>query len=426
MTSHKHLKQLVRARMEKTGERYASARRQVARGTTPAAENPIDAHRPGRVPAATALRILFNHAGLDLSEPVTFALAGGIGAGVFAFLYEKEDFASLFLAGRHAWHDEKGYLTHAAKRLGFTPMIKEAGGAGPAEKNLRSALEAGRPVIAWVDAGHLPHRAMPTTMSGAAYHLVTVYAVDGDTALLGDLGPKPVEIPLAELTRARGRIKKDKYRLLWVEGEAPPAPSVVAAFKAGIAHGAKELATCRMKNFRLDAFRDLADRMEGKKGKESWTVMFPPGHRMWTALTSLYEYVEHYGTGGGLCRTIMAEGLAEGARRFKMPGLAPIAGRYAELGRAWSALANAALPDAVPACREAKSLISRRAALVRSGGKPAEIAECWRELHRLGAEARKRFPMSDTDAQALRHALRERLLAIHSAEVVALEALSAV
>ena len=29
MTSHKHLKQLVRARMAKTGERYATARRQI-------------------------------------------------------------------------------------------------------------------------------------------------------------------------------------------------------------------------------------------------------------------------------------------------------------------------------------------------------------------------------------------------------------
>ena len=30
MTQHKHLKQLVRARMEKTGESYSTARRHVA------------------------------------------------------------------------------------------------------------------------------------------------------------------------------------------------------------------------------------------------------------------------------------------------------------------------------------------------------------------------------------------------------------
>lgn len=427
MTSHKHLKQLVRARMQKTGERYSSARRHVIAQAAPEPAGPAAAHLPGSVPAPTALRILLNHAGVrDLSEALTFCLAGGIGAGVFAFLYQKEDFASLFLAGRHAWHDEKGYLTNAAKRLGMRLTVKEAGGAGPAEKQLRAALAEGHPVIAWVDAANLPHRAMPPMYSGGGYHLVTIYAIEGDTALLGDLADEPVRISLAELATARGRIKKDKFRIAWLEGTAPTAANLAAAFRDGLATGAKELATCKMKNFRLDAFRELADRIEGKKGKESWEVMFPPGARMWTALTSLCEYVEHYGTGGGLCRPIFAEGLADGASRFKLPALLPLATQYAELGRQWSALADLALPDSAPACREAKALLARKAELTLSGGDPAEIRECWQSLDRLAAEARKRFPLSATEAAALRSALRERLLAIHSAEVVALEALSAV
>ena len=427
MTTQKHLKQLVRARMARTGERYATARRQVVSQAARMATGPAAAHLPGNVPGATALRILLTPAGApECSEALTFCLAGGIGAGVFAFVYEKEDFASLFLGGRHAWHDELGYLTSAAARLGMTLVVKEAGGGGLAEKQLDAALAEGHPVIAWVDAAHLPHRAMPAWTGGSAYHLVTVYAADATHALAGDLADDPVSLTRAELLAARGRIRKDKFRLAWLQGPAPSEATLGRAFQAGLAHGARELATCKMKNFRLDAFAGLAERMVATKGKESWAVAFPPGARLWTALTSLYQYVEHYGTGGGLCRPLFAEGLAEGAERFQRPGYAAVAARYAGLGQAWSALAEAALPDAVPACREAKALISRRSELILGGGDPAEVRACWDGLARLSAAARAKFPLETPAATGLLQELSTRLREIHAAEVVALEALSAV
>ena len=427
MTTHKHLKQFVRARMAKTGERYATARRQVVSQAARATTGPAAAHLPGNVPGATALRILLTHAGAPAcSEALTFCLAGGIGAGVFAFVYEKEDFASLFLAGRHSWHDEKAYLTHAAERLGMSLVVKEAGGAGPAEKQLDAALAEGRPVIAWVDAAHLPHRAMPGWTSGSAYHLVTIHAADAAHALIGDLADDPVSLTRAELLAARGRIKKDKFRLAWLTGAAPAEAGLGKAFQAGLAQGAHELATCKMKNFRLDAFQLLAERMVATKGKESWAAAFPPGPRLWTALTSLYQYIEHYGTGGGLCRPLFAEGLAEGAVRFQRPAYTAVAAHYAELGTAWSALAEAALPDAVPACHEAKALISRRSELILGGGNPDEVRACWDGLARLSAAARTRFPLETPAVARLLQELSTRLREIHAAEVVALEALAAV
>lgn len=71
MTAHKHLKQLIRARMEKTGERYATARRHIigvaleAGQTDAVAALPsrIPFHFPGNVAATTALRALVTHAG---------------------------------------------------------------------------------------------------------------------------------------------------------------------------------------------------------------------------------------------------------------------------------------------------------------------------------------------------------------------------
>src|SRR5690606_165829 len=131
------------------------------------------------------------------------------------------------------------------------------------------------------------------------------------------------------------------------------------------------------------------------------------------ALTSLYEYVEHYGTGGGLCRGIFAEGL-------KDLGQAEPAKAYAALARAWSEAAAAALPDEVAPCREARELIARKAELVRSGAPAAEVRSCWERLDKLAKEARKQFPLSAAAAAELRGTLAARIRAIHADEVAAL------
>src|SRR5437764_15207026 len=136
MTAHKHFKQLVRARMEKTGESYSTARRHVlgqAAPQRPASSGPR--HFPGIVPATTALRVLLAHAGVraphtgqPFSEALLFAVAGGVGAGMFSFFYEKEGFASFFVAGRHGWRDNLVYFRNACGRFGITPVVRESSG----------------------------------------------------------------------------------------------------------------------------------------------------------------------------------------------------------------------------------------------------------------------------------------------------------
>ena len=169
MTAHKHFKQLVRSRMKKTGEGYATARRHILRQSAPGQPaRDFPWHFAGSVPATTALRGLLAHAGVrdphtgaPFSEAMLFGIAGGIGIGVFSFLYEKEDFASFFLAGRHLLHDSLAYLRNACQRLGIEPVVHETAGVKVAEEQLRSVLAQYGPCVAWVDAAHLPHRAMP-------------------------------------------------------------------------------------------------------------------------------------------------------------------------------------------------------------------------------------------------------------------------
>src|SRR6185436_12685052 len=96
------------------------------------------------------------------------------------------------------------------------------------------------------------------------------------------------------------------------------------------------------------------------KAADSWEKIFRPGAHLYQGLRSITEYIEYYGTGGGLCRPIFAEFLSESGGALKDAGLTALGERYARLGVAWSELALAALPDRVPAFRETRELLARK------------------------------------------------------------------
>lgn len=422
MTQRKHFKQLVRERMKQSGERYAAARR----GVLHSAAAPKTPHRPGLVSGATALRVLLAHRGLNYSEPMVFGLAGGIGIGVFSFYYEKADFASFFIAGRHCWHDHVVYLTRALTRLNQKPVVKEASTPRAAEKNLREMLDDHGPCVAWVDLALLPHRGLQHLQaSGGGYHIITVYSVDSTagTAQIGDLTDEPITISLADLTAARGRIKKDRYRLLAIaeSGRPPELRSMVMdALQAchnglGGADGVKSA----KRNFSLDALATWAERLTSTKDKERWEHVFAPGHRFFNGLLYLHLWTEYAGTGGGLARPIMGEFLHEASRELREPALAKLGDRYAALGAQWSELADAALPDEVPQLTAAKKQLATYAELFNSGGTPDELADCWNSILKIEDQMKKSLPLTIAECGELRSRLRDYVVAIHSAECAA-------
>lgn len=389
----------------------------------PASSHGNGIHAPGRVATTTALRILLANAGIRASEEMVFGIAGGIGAGVFTFNYGREGWSSLFIAGRHLWHDFDVYLRNASLRFGFEPVVTESGGARTAERQLREMLQAHGACIAWVEMSGLPYRAVPTTMSGSGYHVLTVYGIDDatGTVTVGDLAAEPDTISLQHLTSARGRIKKDNHRLLALGGERTPRDlrsMVIEGLTA--CHGG--LVEGRMENFTIKAFERMGMRAFDEKDRERWEKIFPIGHNLLRALTSLNDYIEHYGTGGGLSRTIFADFLEEASQATDIAGLSALAARYREIGRGWSELAAAALPDDVPLLRETREILARKAELARQRATD-EVRESWSRLGEIQREAGERFPLSDQDAAALRRSLGERILALYDAEVAAHAAL---
>jgi hypothetical protein len=273
-----------------------------------------------------------------------------------------------------------------------------------------------------VDATHLPHLGLPASSTGGAYHIITVYAVDETTALVGDRTDDAISIPLADLARARVTIKKDKHRLLSLPA-APASPKdlrplVQQGLRAcydGLAGagGVKSAAT----NFSLKALNLWAERLHGSSDKQSWERIFTPGPRLWQGLQSVYEYIEHYGTGGGLCRPLFADFLTEAAEVCADARLRDLGQRYAELGRDWTSLADAALPDAVPVFREARELHAKKAELRNSGGDADEIRAIHARLAELRQQVKEHFPLSDAECADLRAELQARVRALYEAEV---------
>lgn len=424
MTQQKHFKKLVRERMKQTGLRYAAARRFVLKSASPE-RTP---HRPGLVPGSTALRILLAHRGIDVSEPMAFGLAGGVGIGLFSFYYEKADFASFFVAGRHCWHDHVTYMKRGLARWNQTPVIKESSTPKAAEKALREMIDTHGPCVAWVDLASLPHRGLGHWKeTGGGYHILTVYSLNGETALIGDLTDEPIEIALADLTAARGRIKKDKYRLLGIEkgskpGELRPlVKDALAACHRGLT-GADGVKSAR-KNFSLDSLQTWAERLTSTTDKDRWERVFAPGHRFFNGLTFLHLFSEHAGTGGGLSRSIMADFLFEAAKELREPRLKALGERYAKLGEQWSELADAALPDDVPLLADVKKQLADYSESFHSDGSTADRSVYWQVILECERKARQKFPLSHAECADLRSRLRERVLEIHAAEVAAHEAL---
>jgi hypothetical protein len=424
MTQHKHFKKLVRERMKQSGQRYAAARRFVL-NTVPVERSP---HRPGLVPGSTALRVLLANRGIDYSEPMAFGLAGGVGIGQFSFYYEKADFASFFVAGRHCWHDHVTYLKRGLARLNQSPVIKESSTPKAAEKALREMIEAYGPCVAWVDLASLSHRGLGHWKeTGGGYHIITVYSLNGDTALIGDLTDEPIEIALADLTAARGRIKKDKYRLLGIEKGGQPGDlrplikDALAACHRGLT-GADGVKSAR-KNFSLDALVTWADRLTSTTDKDCWARVFAPGHRFFNGLMFLHLFSEHTGSGGGLSRPIMAEFLFEAAKELRDPTLKSLGERYAKLGEQWSELADSALPDDVPLLADVKKQLTDYSESFHSDGSTADRSVYWQTILDRERQARQKFPLTPAECADLRARLRERVLEIHLAEVAAHEEL---
>jgi hypothetical protein len=240
--------------------------------------------------------------------------------------------------------------------------------------------------------------------------------------LIGDRSDQPIAVPLDALRTARRRIAKFKHRLLTVP-ETRTTPELAPLVRDGLRAGFAGLIEQRNSNFTLESIRIWGERLHGSKDKASWERVFAPGKRLWRGLVSIYDFIEQYGTGGGLCRPLFADFLTEAGDALGDDRLRALAATYTELGREWTALAHAALPDNVPELRRARELHDRKAELVAAGGPADEARAIWTEVAQLEQDADRAFPLDAAAAAALRVELQQRVRALYEREKAAHAAL---
>jgi hypothetical protein len=282
MPTDKDFKRLVRARMGKTGEAYTTARANLRPDPDPGPAARLRGRNPDTAALTrllAALGVTDPASGRPLGEATALGIAGGIGFAYFVFEYEQ--LTTLYLGGRVNSYVQKQDATEAAlARLGVGFQTRKTKGAATAERQLRAALDQGRPVIVTVDAARFGDRSIPDWLSGMLPQDVLVEPGGGGDPRVWDLAPAPVPVTWAEL---------------------------------------------------LTAPRD----------PKGWPRLLEPPDRHVQLLTWLDDWVET-GTGGGFFRTMYAEFLEEAAGLLEQPELARLAGDYRELAAAWSALAGLA------------------------------------------------------------------------------------
>jgi hypothetical protein len=393
VTSQKHLKQAVRARMARTGEHYTTARRHlVARAVPPAPPGVAPGYRSfggGRHHDSALLTHVLAasgataaHDGQSLDEAMVAGLAGGIGFMYFSFSYTGSLPTMTIVPRTHP----RPFLLGALERTGIPHHVAETTSAAKAARDLDTALAAGRTPICTVDRAGLPHQRWADAMPGADPYDVVVAGRradgrGGEVLLLDDECLDPVEVPTDVFAAARAAHRKSRHRLITVEPATAPV-DLVPAIRAALAVTVHDLTEDVMPgnfagNFGLRGLAKWADAVGDRRMRTGWARLFDSGPAFGHAMRRLYDCLTFDNSSPGAMRALYADFLAEAAGVLGEPALAEAAERYERAGALWSAIADAAVAGGMAPYRP---LVERRLELLLGGGSADEFAEVSRAV----------------------------------------------
>lgn len=364
------------------------------------------------------LGVIAPHTGRPFSEEMLLGIGGGMGITYFAF--EFSDTANCYIGTEyHTYTQEPLFMPKICQRLALKETVKETAGSRTAENSLKSALEAGHPVIVWLDLASLAYQAMPPELIKYFYHRAVVYGFDEaeNKVYISDKAAVPFTVTPEELAASRIAITSQKNRMMTVE-----VPKGVGDLKTAVLAGINDfwrgMLEPSINNFGLPALLKWAELITNPKDKKGWPKLFPPGEKLYAALRGVFFWLEIYNTPGGGMRDMYAGFLEEASQVLGQPALKEIAQQYRECARQWTALANAALPDSEAPFKEAKELMRQKKTLLETQGEAAipEMRQIEIRLKEIRGEMREAFPLNPVQSQELLASLRTQILALHDAE----------
>jgi hypothetical protein len=442
MTTDKAFKRVVRARMARTGERYAAARRSLMATATaddapaPSTETVVAGTgyrlRGGLHPETASLaNVLANQGvisgltGRPLTEATILGIGGGLGAGYILWEFKSRVSAILTLGFRNRWQYPSAWTDRTLGRLGIDPDVHETGGAVGARKALGARLDAGSPVIASVDLQTLGTWGLPEALSGTFGHMLVIVGRGSDgTYLVDDRGRAPFRISPDVMAAARGRTGSYRHRIVALPTTKGPIPAdrLRAAMRAGLEDQVAHLRSSS-ESFSLPAWRKWARMMTDERNAKAWPRVFADGHGLFGALLGLVEAVDaNTSPWGGHLRDLYATSLDEAAVALDRPALTDAARAWRRAADAWDELADSAVPPDLDGSADAVEAIETLRDAVDDG-------DAGRERVRAAADAAwviraryaRSFPLTAERIDAILRDLSTQLSAIHVAEVEAVE-----
>lgn len=376
------------------------------------------------------LGVVAPHARQPLSEAMLLGISGGITFGYFLFDY-KGFGRILSLLSRNTFDPLETLLT----RLSVPREILSSTDAAKAEARLLDVLERGQPAIVWADMFSLPYNGTTAGDTWWAMFPVVVYGHEQGIVHIADRSRQPFTVDAATFSAARARIKKDKFKLMTLS--APDMTKQKDAVQKGIWQ-CVELYTDKppkgaKTNFGFAAYRHWAAMLTNTRNTQSWARFFPPGPELWAALLGhgmspgLLGWIHAWGFGDGMERGAYATFLDEAADLLQRPHLKTAAQHFRHSQTVWRQLAQVALPDDVPLCREARELTLRRHTLFIEQGATSldERLRIQARLREIKVEADKAFPTSESQVAATLTQMSTLVLQIHDIEYEAVKAMQA-
>lgn len=356
--------------------------------------------------ALTYQGITMPHTGKPISEALLFGVGGGMTFGYFYFHYEGYD-PQVNILTRNTFNLFEPIL----ERLGVAYESKQTTSENKGTKNVIEALENGQAPIVWADMYSLPYYALEYDAGIWSMMPMVVYGLDDGVAHIADRAQGGFVVDAADLSTARARVKKDRYRVVTLD--APKPDKLASAVRMGLWDCIK-LFTEKpprgsAKNFGFKAYDKWIELLTKPKAKGSWAKTLPRGRDLFIGLSTAFEFALQFGkdTSHTAERYMMADFLEEAATILEKPSLAEIAPSCREAGDAWKVLGERLLPDDVPLCKEKRDLLTEEHCLfLQEGDASIERRIAIRERKKeLDASAAEDFPLSDKDVEALQAAI---------------------
>ena len=374
MTDRRQFKALVRQRMERTGERYSTARLHVLdqRPTTsePRLFPSVEAVGGGQPDLAAARNLLTNAGvvgpdGRPLTEAMAFGLAGGTGFLYGVFTYETGPTMTI-VARNDSMPDP--FLEPLFEAAGAMVDIQTTGGAPTAAKRIDAGLAAATPMLCTVGAGGLPYLGLPAEVSAMAPHVVGIvgHDPDNDTVLVDDRAPVPIPVSRQAWADAHGGYRKAKHRTITVTGTDPdhdwPRAVTEAVVRSTVGFDTPPVPQFAA-NIGLAGLEKWAGLLQDVGGAKGWARIFDQDRHAAIGLSRLYDCATSDYTAPGAGRPLHAQFLTEAAAvaTEHAPILLAAAESFAASGQRWADLVEAVV-DAHPEITEICALSDQLAA----------------------------------------------------------------